>query len=285
MQSTPSTSDVEFMKMFIVRMIGLCEFGFHPPYALVMNLFHHSYKSDANQFDDDSIVMRTIVGSPWKQNGVSVHRRTFLECLRRHWVKLCETVLCRVNGPQLSHVLECMFTATDMIGTTSEDFNPGKKVTGCSNKKSTRNVETAGKKTSSVLRNTKLIQAMLIEKVVANIYLAYVLVNHANNLKITSSDAQPRTESDKQSSPKRKGVVGFLKGSYLYMDRKLPVRGHSITAPKAGKSTEQQQSLCETAIIFACRAFAVRNFAYHQMQVDSFNNDFNFVEFMQRSLK
>lgn len=260
--------------MFTVRMIGLCEFGFHPPYALVMNLFHHSYKLAANKLDDDvTVVMRTIVASPWKQSVSSIHRRIFLECLRRHWVKLCEVVLCSVslNAPQLSRILDCMFTATHVIGTTCQDFSVklGKKQPARECKKFGQHVES--KKSSNVLRTNKLVEGMLVEKVVANIYLAHVLVTHADSLKIDSIN-----DSEKQNSQRSKKGLGY-RGSLRRV----------VTAEQIKKErlSEQQESLYETAITLASRAFAVKNFTCHQLQMENFNYDYNFLEFMQRSLK
>jgi hypothetical protein len=285
MQSTPSTGDVDFMKMFTARMIGLCEFGFHPPHALVMNLFNHSWKPGANQCDDSiSVAIKTVVASSWKQNGANIHRRTFLECLRRHWVKLCEVVLCRVSvsAPQLSHALECMFTATNMIGTTCEDFNvkPGKKTAGRNNKKSTQNVE-IGKKPSNVAQNTKLVQGMLIEKVVANLYLAYVLVSHANSL--TPSPNGPAVpESDKRIAQQL--LFGRF-GRRSIHQRIVATAVEGMSKKSSTSLSEQQQNLYETAITLASRAFAVKNFTCRQLQMENFNYDYNFMEFMQRGLK
>jgi hypothetical protein len=271
MQLTPSTGDVEFMKTFTVRLIGLCEFGFQPPYAVVMNLFQHSYV--AHQFDEGlSVAIRTIVLSTWKQNGVSVYRRTFEECLRRHWVKLCEIVLCQVSGntPQLRQLVECLFTATNMIGKTCDDFNskPEKKAS-LRNKKSTPlNPESAGKRTAA--RNLKLTQGMLIEKVVANLYLAYALVSYAGTLNATT---------DKQSERKKDGLAEIAHGT--------PRRARSVADAVATleRLTEQQKNLYEAAITFVSRAFAVKNFTSIPHTVESYTYDYNFIEFMQRSLK
>ena len=274
MQSTPSAGDVEFLKMFSARMMDLCESGFHPPHALVMNLFQHSYKPDAKEFEDGiGAAIRAIVVSPWKPNGVGVHRRTLLECLRRHWVKLCEVVLCRVseNAPHLSHVLECLFTVTNMIGTTCEDVNI--RMTR-SNKMFSENATNSDRKQPNLSRNQKLIQSMLIEKVVANIYLAYVLVAKANSL-----TPEP-TESDKQSSPKKKTASPSTRRYIIHQRHVLKTDEEKKAKPTL---TERQNRLYETAITLASRAFAVKNFKCNPLERHDY--DYNFVEFMGQSLK
>ena len=264
MKLTPSTGDVEFLKMFTVRLIGLCEFGFHPPHALAMNLFHHTYK--ANQFDDGfSVATKTIASSKLRYNDVNVHRRMFEECLRRHWVKLCEVVLCEVsvNASQSNHALECLFTAANMIGTTGE---PEKKVS-LQNKKSTANI---GQKSSSLSRLNKLSQCMLIEKVVANLYLAYAVVCYADSLTCTT-DKQSLIESKKLESLGLPSICNRTRGFPTFEE----------TKKASAQLTEQQKSLYQSAITLASRAFAVKNFKCVHLKID----DYNFAEFMQRSLK
>ena len=288
MQSSPSTGDVEFLKTFTGRMIGLCESGFHPPHALVMNLFHHTYKPGASQSDDGlSVAMRTIVASAPKPNGLGIHRRVFLECQRRHALKLSEIVLCRVSldRRQLSHALECLFTATDTIGSTAEGFDIKleKKATLRASKKSGQTGDNPVKKPTRSVQNTRLAQSMLTEKVIANLYLAYVLVSHANSL---TPDVQPDAKSEKQIealskilSPMQESRRRFLQYRYRNAAAKEQEKRTNTTL------TDQQHVLYETAINLACRAFAVRNFKCQELQIDSVNHEYDFTEFMQRNLK
>ena len=231
-----------------------------------MNLFHHTYKPNANQFDDGfSVAMKAIASSKLRFNDANVHRRTFEECLRRHWVKLCEVVLCQVsvNASQTSHTLECLFTAANMIGTTGE---PEKKASG-QNKKLTGNI---GQKASSLSRFNKLSQCMLVEKVVANLYLAYALVSYADSLTSTT-DKQSLIESKKLESLGLPVIRNRTRGFPTFEE----------TKKSSAQLTEQQKSLYQSAITLASRALAVKNFQCVQFKVD----DYNFVEFMQRSLK
>lgn len=269
LQSTPSNGDVEFLRMFTLRMHALREFGFHPSHVLVTNLFHHAYKPGTSHYDEDvSVVLGTIAALPWETNTMSLHYRTFLECLRRHWVKLVEVVLCRVSvcSSQLSDVLKCVFSATAMFGSTNEDIpdKTGRKGTTRNKNKLTESSELYGK-SNSVVRDKKIAQDMLIEKVVANLYLAYALVNHADNLRQDSPfQFEKRLVASRKTSPK---IVNL-----------------KIMNLKKTEPNEQQRRLYETAVTLACRSFAVKNFTYGQLEMIN-SHDFNFIEFMQRSLK
>lgn len=228
--------------------------------------------------------MRTIVASPPKPNGLGIHRRVFLESQRRHAVKLCEIVLCQVSldRAQLSHALECLFTATDTIGSTAEGFDIKleKKATLRVSKKSGQTADNPGKKPTRSVQNTRLAQSMLTEKVIANLYLAYVLVSYANSL---TPDVQPDAKSEKQIEPLSKILHEarrrFVQYRYRYAAAKEQEKKANTTL------TEQQHRLYETAITLACRAFAVRNFKCQELQIDGVYHEYDFTEFMQRSLK
>ncbi|XP_028406963.1 uncharacterized protein LOC114529377 isoform X2 [Dendronephthya gigantea] len=267
LQCTPSTGDVEFLRMFTLRMHTLREFGFHPSHVLVTNLFHHAYKPGGRNYDEDiSIVLGTISALPWKSNSMSLHYRTFLECLRRHWVKLVEIVLCRVSASsiELSDALKCVCSATAMFGSTDDDCSDKTSRKGTArNKKSTESSEHSGK-SNSVAQNKKIVQDMLIEKVVANLYLAYVLVSHADSLKQDTA-SEKRVVASRKTSPKLVNLK-IIMGKWRF-------------------PTEQQQRLYETAVTLACRSFAVKNFTYSQLDMINSSHDYNFIEFMQRSLK
>lgn len=279
--------------MFTIRTIGLCESGFHSPHALVMNLFQHSYTAGARQSDDGvSVAMRTIVASPpGKPNGLGINRRIFLECQRRHAVKLCEVVLCRVSlsRPQLNHALECLFTATDTVGSTAEGFDiklEKKATLRAASKKSSQNPDNPARKPTRSVQNTRLAQGMLIEKVVANLYLAHALVSYANSL-TPEVKADVKSEKQADASSKAHGssniqeTLRLRNALFRYRHAVAKVQDKKANAPL----TEQQHRLYETAITLACRAFAVRNFKCHELQIDGFHNEYDFTEFMQRSLK
>ena len=240
---TPSSGDFDFLRMITFRMMSLCEFGFPPPYVLVLNLFEHSWKPELTEVDEKAeesvdITLKAIVASSWRQrNGGRIHRRFFLESLRRHWVKLCEVVLYRVNVDQqrLNAVLRCVCSATHMIGSTTGE----------------NDWDVTDERTS---RHKQFVQSMIMEKTMASNYLALALAKRADDLAKTPLER-----------------LGVIVVSEPTKNAKAPFN-------------KQQLLLYHTAIDIATRVFAVKNVTLHKLNPEWPVEDYNFLEFLQRSL-
>lgn len=261
-ENQPSQADINFLKMFVNRMMNLTEYGFQPPYALIMNFFRHSYKFDG---DSDSIgfAMRAISGPLHVANNLSTRKRFCLECERRHWVKLCEVVFLSVceNSYLVNQLLECMYSAEIMAGIGPED-----KRANFVDKRGKKDIKEAKRQGKNVA------ESMLCEKFFANIYLAHVITHYAESL---------REEEEKSEETKS---LASRKLPHPNTFHETAVRSEKT---KEMKLNEQQQRLYEFALIIACRAFAVKNYLYYQHTISYGYHDFSysFIEFMDRSLK
>lgn len=249
------------------RVISLCEDGrgFLPPYALVMVLFNHLYKTDitgkVREVCEDglSVALETIQTSPGRSFGANIHKRIFFESCRRHWVRLAETVLHAVCNcsEHLNKALRGLFSAVTMIGSSADDVDLTPKPLG-------------SKKVSFTDQKEEFTKQMVPEKVVATLYLAHSLVQRADKIRLNEPVSKVKLISP--SKTERKNF------------ERLVVHGRPILVQEQPVS-DQRRLLYETAIRVGTHAYAVKNKVFYMLQLDSYSVEYNFPEFLQRNLK
>lgn len=266
---------MEFLRKMTLRVIGLCSSGrgFLPPYTLVTALFNHSYVTQptgkVNDEGEDvlAVALETIETSPGRPFGANIQKRMFFESCRRHWVKLAETVTHTTTQchDHLNQVLKGLFSAVTMIGSSVHDVD----VTMTSQPAS------SSKKPSDSDQKLKFIQQMIPEKVVATLYLAHSLVQQADKVRLNEPGTKEKSLGTVLSGPSKSERKNYE--LLLVQGRKMLVKEQPVS--------DQRRLLYETAIRVCTHAYAVKNRAFHELQLQSCTIEYNFPEFLQRNLR